>query len=91
MVPRPGEPPPGEGESRPRRLGQVVASGAEAAGFFASLLSGFLLGFLADRWLGTGPALTIFGIFAGAAVGFWRMWQYAQGQDDAQRQDDARR
>ncbi|MFH1329702.1 MAG: AtpZ/AtpI family protein [Actinomycetota bacterium] len=76
---------PQKPESLPRRLGQVVASGAEAAGFFASLLSGFLLGFFADRWLGTGPALTIIGIFAGAGTGFWRMWQYAARPDDPQR------
>ncbi|MBM3694600.1 MAG: AtpZ/AtpI family protein [Actinobacteria bacterium] len=83
--------PPAEGsgsehtDSVSRRLGRAVTSGAESAAFFASLLSGFLLGFFADRWLGTGPGLTIFGIFAGAGTGFWRMWQYAARLDDPRR------
>lgn len=78
-------PDPATGDSLPRRLGQAAASGAEAAGFFASLLAGFLLGFFADGWLGTGPALTIFGILAGAGTGFWRMWQYATRAHDPRR------
>ena len=84
------EPPPDptapeRDESLPRRLGEAMTSGAEAAGVFASLLAGFLLGFFADRWLGTGPGLTIFGILAGAGTGFWKMWQYTKKSDDTRR------
>jgi F0F1-type ATP synthase assembly protein I len=77
--------PPGEGDSLPRRVGRAVSAGAEAADFFACLLAGFLLGFFADRWLGTGPALTIFGILAGAGTGFWKLWQYASRPDEPRR------
>lgn len=62
-----------------------VGPGVESASFFASLMSGFLLGFAGDWWLGTSPALTVAGIVAGSATGFWRMWQWAKGQDDARR------
>lgn len=54
----------------------------EAAGFFATLMSGFALGFLADWWLGTDPAGVVIGIVAGSATGFWKMWQVAKRQDE---------
>lgn len=79
------EPDEGEAESSPRRWGRTVRAGAEAADFFGCLLAGFLLGFFADRWLGTGPALTIFGIIAGAGTGFWKLWQYASKTDEPRR------
>ena len=62
-----------------------VASGMEAGGFFASILSGFLLGLLGDWVFGTEPLLVVAGIIAGSATGFWRMWHYAKGQDDSRR------
>jgi F0F1-type ATP synthase assembly protein I len=54
----------------------------EAAGFFATVMSGFLLGFLADWWLGTDPAGVVIGIVAGSVTGFWKMWHIAKRQDD---------
>lgn len=37
---------------------------------------GFLwLGTVADRWLGTAPALTVAGAFVGAAAGFYYMYR----------------
>jgi F0F1-type ATP synthase assembly protein I len=63
---------------------QSLGAGVEAAGFFASVMSGFLLGFLADKWLGTDPLLVVIGIVAGSATGFWKMWQIAKRQDDQQ-------
>jgi F0F1-type ATP synthase assembly protein I len=62
-----------------------VSSGMEAGGFFASILSGFLLGLLGDWAFDTEPLLVVVGIIAGSATGFWRMWQYAKRQDDAGR------
>ena len=83
------EPAPGPGarddDTLPRRVGRTAVAAAEAANFFACLLAGFLLGYFADRWLGTGPALTIFGIIAGAGTGFWKLWQYASRLDEPRR------
>lgn len=58
-------------------MGKAVASENEAAGFFASILSGFLLGFGLDAWVGMSPLFTVIGIIAGSVIGFWRMWQVA--------------
>jgi len=59
-----------------------VASGS----FLGSVLSGFLIGYLLDRWLGTEPWLVVMGIVAGSYSGFVRMWQYSKkmekGPDD---------
>lgn len=71
--------------SRPsvyRDIGASVGAGSEAAGFFASILSGLLLGLLGDHLLGTEPLLVALGIIAGSATGFWRMWRYAKRAHD---------
>jgi F0F1-type ATP synthase assembly protein I len=65
-----------------REIGASIGAGAEAAGFFSSILSGFLLGLLGDHLLGTEPLLVVFGIIVGSATGFWRMWQYAKRAHD---------
>lgn len=62
-----------------------VSDEAAIGGFFGSLLAGFLMGLGLDAWLGTGPGLTIAGIVAGAATGFWRAWQIAKESDAAHR------
>ena len=46
---------------------------ASAGGFFSSILSGLLIGLVADFFLGTEPWLVIVGIIAGFVIGFWRM------------------
>jgi F0F1-type ATP synthase assembly protein I len=58
-------------------LGKAVAAEHHAAGFFASIISGMLLGLGADALFDTGPLLVIIGIVAGSIIGFWRMWQVA--------------
>ncbi len=63
-------------------LRKSLGAGMEAAGFFATVMSGFLLGFLADWWLGTDPAGVVIGIVAGSVTGFWKMWHIAKRQDD---------
>ena len=59
-----------------------VAGGA----FLGSILSGALLGYLADMWLGTDPWLVVVGIVVGSYSGFVRMWhlsrQMENGPDD---------
>lgn len=71
-------------------LGRAVAADAEAVGFFASILAGFLLGLALDSWLDTRPAFIIAGILLGAASGYWKLWQVAKrelgrGKQDAER------
>lgn len=63
-------------------VGKQVAAGVESASFFASIMSGLLLGFIADSIFGTRPLFIVIGIITGSVVGFWRMWQIAS-QDDA--------
>lgn len=69
------------GGSYHEELGRSVASEHAAAGFFASILSGLLLGLGLDAWLGTAPGLVILGIVSGSVIGFWRMWQVANRDD----------
>lgn len=49
------------------------------------------LGTLADKWLGTKPALTLIGAFVGAAAGFYYMYSHlVERRDDVakSRRDD---
>lgn len=59
-------------------LGRAVAAQHHTATFFASILTGMLLGLGLDAWLDTAPTLVILGIISGSVIGFWRMWQVAQ-------------
>ena len=58
-------------------IGRQVAAGVDSASFFATIMSGFLLGALLDWWLGTKPTFIVLGIIAGSVIGFWRMWTIA--------------
>ena len=68
-----------------------VASSAEGwvagGAFFGSILSGALLGYLADLWLGTDPWFVVIGILLGSYSGFVRMWhlskQMLKGPDES--------
>jgi ATP synthase protein I len=44
---------------------------AAAFSLFAAVVSGLILGWLLDRWLGTKPWLLVVGIVLGAAAGFY--------------------
>jgi len=46
-----------------------------------SIVSGTLLGFFADRWLGTDPWLVVIGIVVGSYTGFMRIWDYSKRMD----------
>lgn len=61
----------------------------EGGSFFGSLISGVLLGYVADRLLGTSPWLVIAGVLLGAYSGFMRVWRYAKVQGE--REDEERR
>lgn len=64
-----------------REVAKSVGAGTEAAGFFGSIMSGFLLGLLLDWWLDTEPLFVICGIVAGSGTGFWKMWEYSKRDD----------
>ena len=44
---------------------------AAALSLFAAVVSGLIVGWLLDRWLGTRPWLLVLGIVLGAAAGFF--------------------
>ncbi len=46
--------------------------------FFGSIISGTLLGYFLDGWLGTDPWLVVLGIVLGAYTGFLRVWHYSK-------------
>lgn len=65
---------------------QAAAGGWSASGsFLGSILSGTLLGYLADLWLDTRPWFIIIGIIAGSYAGFVTMWNLAKRADEPQR------
>ncbi len=53
-----------------------------AGSFLSSIISGTLLGYLLDRWLGTDPWLVIAGILLGSYAGFVKMWDYIKKMDE---------
>ncbi|MDR9449759.1 MAG: AtpZ/AtpI family protein [Acidimicrobiia bacterium] len=67
-----------------QQVTQAVNDGWMVGGsFFASIMSGFLLGYFADKWLGTEPWLVILGIVIGAYSGFLRLWHYAKQTEES--------
>jgi len=44
---------------------------AAAFSLFAAVVSGIIVGWLLDRWLGTKPWLLVAGVVLGAAAGFY--------------------
>lgn len=65
---------------------QTNSSGWVASGsFLGSILSGTLLGYLADLWLGTRPWLIAVGIIGGSYAGFMTMWRMSKGLEKIER------
>lgn len=64
-----------------RSVTSQVAGAADegwgTSGLIGSVLSGLLIGFLLDRWLGTDPWLTITFVLLGSYSGFRVMWHHA--------------
>jgi len=46
---------------------------AAAFSLFAAVVTGLLIGWLLDRWLGTKPWLLVIGLALGAAAGFYEL------------------
>lgn len=57
----------------------------QGGAFLSSLLSGTLLGYLADHWLGTEPWLVVTGIVLGSYAGFVNLWRFLKDQDGDRR------
>jgi len=55
-------------EETNRKAGLAYAA---ALSLFAAVVSGLIVGWLLDRWLGTRPWLLVSGIVLGAAAGFY--------------------
>jgi ATP synthase protein I len=55
---------------------------AGAGNFTATILSGFLIGYLGDRWLGTDPWLTVTFIIIAAVGGFYRMMAWYKEESE---------
>ena len=55
-------------EETNRKTGLAYAA---ALSLFAAVVSGLIVGWLFDRWLGTRPWLLVAGIVLGAAAGFY--------------------
>ena len=70
-----------------RPAGRAISDGwSRSAAFTGSILSGALLGFLADRWLGTEPWLVIVGILLGSYSGFMNMWRWSKEMEEGERE-----
>ena len=52
--------------------------------FLSSILAGFLVGYLADLWLGTSPFLVITCIVVGSVWGFVKMKRLSDRQLEAE-------
>ena len=65
--------------SAQKQVNEAISVGwVEGGSFFGSILSGTLLGYFADQWLGTDPWLVITGILLGTYSGSLRVWHYSK-------------
>jgi len=70
-----------------QQVGRAIDEGWGRSGAFAgSILSGALLGLLADRWLGTEPWLVVIGSLLGIYSGFVNVWRWSKEMEDADRE-----
>jgi F0F1-type ATP synthase assembly protein I len=68
-----------EQETAHQQIGRAIDEGwSQAGSFFGSIISGMLLGLLADNWLGTEPWLVVIGSMVGIYSGFLNMWRYSK-------------
>jgi F0F1-type ATP synthase assembly protein I len=68
-------------------VGRAVSEGWSRSGSFAgSIISGTLLGLLADNWFGTEPWLAVIGALVGSYSGFMNMWRWSKEMEMADRE-----
>ena len=58
----------------------------QSGSLIGSVMAGLLLGYLADRWLGTDPWFVVIGILLGSYSGFMKMWQISKRMEDDPRE-----
>lgn len=66
-----------DGNRRPSRLAQIAEMDdgwSLTAEFISAVLVWTLIGWLADRWLGTDPWLVAFGAVLGFVLGIYLVW-----------------
>ncbi|MGF1668647.1 MAG: AtpZ/AtpI family protein [Acidimicrobiia bacterium] len=69
-----------------RQVTSAVSDGwMEGGAFLNSILAGTLLGFFADKWLGTDPWLVVLGIAVGAYSGFMKVWHFSKRLEEMSR------
>jgi ATP synthase protein I len=74
-------------ETPHQHVTNAVSEGwVEGGSFLGSILSGALLGYLADMWLGTDPWLVVVGILVGSYSGFMNMWRWSKQIEEAGRE-----
>jgi F0F1-type ATP synthase assembly protein I len=74
-------------ETPHQQVGRALHEGWGRSGAFAgSILSGALLGFFADRWLGTEPWLAVIGSLIGIYSAFVQVWNYTKTMGEADRE-----
>lgn len=67
-----------------QQVGRAVNEGwIQGGSFTASILSGTLLGYVADKWLGTEPWLVVVGVLLGSYSGFLNVWRYLKRLEGA--------
>jgi F0F1-type ATP synthase assembly protein I len=78
---------PVKSESATRQVAAAIGDGwIQGGSFLGSILSGTLLGFLADMWLGTEPWLVVTGIVVGSYSGFMNVWRQSKRAEEAGRE-----
>lgn len=72
---------PGYREEKKRVFEDLRVYGSLGTEMAACVLIGALLGYLADRWLGTRPWILIIGFIFGAAAGFRNLYRFISRED----------
>lgn len=75
-------------DSTHRQVTSAVSQGLfDGTAFFASVISGTLLGLGADYLFGTDPWFVVLGIVVGSGSGFAQMWRASAKMEEPRRRD----
>jgi len=78
---------PVKNESATTQVAAAMGEGwIHGGSFLGSILSGTLLGYLADMWLGTEPWLVVIGSVIGIYSGFLNVWQQLKKTEELNRE-----
>lgn len=64
----------------------IGAGLVDGTAFFSAIISGMLLGLVADHFLGTTPWLVVIGVLAGTYTGFVGMWRASKPMEQPRRE-----